>query len=74
MMEKQLSLLSSSLSKPSLDVSDNSNIGHSFLGMHELHLNEHGAGKLAFNFVKRIGSISDCNGTRARSSLTFMQI
>ena len=29
----------------------------SFLGMHGLHLNEHNAGKLVLNFVKRIRSI-----------------
>ena len=49
--------LNSLLSESSLDIIDNSNIGHSFLGMHRLHLNEHGAGKLALNFVKRIRSI-----------------
>ena len=46
--------LNSLLLESSLDIIDNSNIGHSFLGMHELHLNEHGTGKLALNFVKRI--------------------
>ena len=34
-----------------------SNVVHSFLGMHGLTLNKHGAGKLALNFVKRIRSI-----------------
>ena len=34
----------------------NSNIGHSFLGMHGLNSNEHGAGELALNFVTRIRS------------------
>ena len=48
------SLLSES---SSLDIIDNSNIGHSFLGMHGLHLNEHGVRKLALNFVDRIRSI-----------------
>ena len=48
--------LNSLLSESSLDIIDNSNIGHSFLGMHGLHLNEHGAGKLALNFVKKIRS------------------
>ena len=46
--------LNSLLSESSLDIIDNSNIGHSFLGMDGLHLNEHGAGKLVLNFVKRI--------------------
>ena len=49
--------LNSLFSEPSLDIIDNSNIGHSFLGMYGLHLNEHGAGKLTLNFVKRIRSI-----------------
>ena len=48
--------LNSLLSKSSLDIIDNSNIGHSFIGMHGLHLNEHVAGKLALNFVQRIRS------------------
>ena len=45
------------LSESSLDIIVNSNIGHSFLGMLGLHLNERGAGKLALNFVKRIRSL-----------------
>ena len=49
--------LNSLLSESSLDIIDNSNIGHSFLGMHGLHLNEHGVGNLALNFVQRIRSI-----------------
>ena len=49
--------LNSLLSESSLDIIDNSNIGHSFLGMHELHLNKHSVGKLALNIVKRIRSI-----------------
>ena len=49
--------LNSLLSESSLNIIDNSNIGHSSLGMHGLHLNEHGVGKLALNFVKRIRSI-----------------
>ena len=36
--------LNSLLLESSLDIIDNSNIGHSFLGMHGLHLNEHGTG------------------------------
>ena len=48
--------LNSLLSESSLDIIDNSNIGHSFLGMRGLHLNKHGVGKLALNFVKRIRS------------------
>ena len=49
--------LNSLLSESPLDIIDNSNIGHSFLGMHRLHLNEHGVGKRASNLVKRIKSI-----------------
>ena len=49
--------LNSLLSESSLDIINNSNIGHSFYGMHGLHLNEHGVGNLALNFVKRIKSI-----------------
>ena len=40
-----------------LDIINNSKIGHSFLEMHGLYLNENGAGRLALNFVKRIKSI-----------------
>ena len=36
--------LNSLLSESSLGISHNSNVGHSFLGMHGLHLNENGAG------------------------------
>ena len=39
--------LNSLLSECSLDIIDNSNIGHRFLVMDGLHLNEHGVGKLA---------------------------
>ena len=52
-----IKILNSLLSESSLDIIDNSNIGHSFLGIHGLHLNEHGVRKLALNFVKRIRSI-----------------
>ena len=45
---------------PSLGISNNRNIGHSFLSMYVLHLNEHSADKLALNFVKRIRSILNC--------------
>ena len=55
------------LSKSSLHIIDNSNIGHSFLIMHGLHLNEHGVDKLALNFVKRIRSI--CNSGSAKQKL-----
>ena len=41
----------------SLGFIDNGNIGHSFLGMHGLRLNEHGVAKVALNFVKSIKSI-----------------
>ena len=44
--------LNSLLSESSIDIIDNSNIGHSFLGVHGLHLNEHGVGKLVLNFVR----------------------
>ena len=40
-----------------LDIINNSKIGHSFLEMHGPCLNENGAGRLALNFVKRIKSI-----------------
>ena len=36
----------------SLNIINNSSIGHSFLGMHGLHLNEHDAGKLALTLFK----------------------
>ena len=45
--------LSSLLSDSSLNIIDNRKIGHLCLGIHGLHLNEHCAGKLALNFVKR---------------------
>ena len=58
--------LKSLLSKSSLDIIDNSSIGHSFLGMHELHLNKHGVGKLVLNFVKRISSIVNSGSTKQK--------
>ena len=58
--------LNSLLSESSLDIIDNSNIGHSFLGMHGLHLNEHGVGKLALNFVKRIRSIRNSGSLKQK--------
>ena len=58
--------LNSLLSESSLDIIDNSNIGHSFLGMHGLHLNEHGVGKLALNFVKRIRSILNSESAKQK--------
>ena len=48
--------LNSLLPESSLEIIDNSNIGHSFLGKHGLHLNEHGVGDLALNFAKGIRS------------------
>ena len=53
-MERQLSLLrvKQFLSESSLQISDNSNIGHSFLGMYRLDLNEDGFGKLALILLK----------------------
>ena len=62
MTERQLSLESES----SLDIIDNSNIGYSFLDMHELHLNGHGVGKLALNFVKRIKSILNSGSAKQK--------
>ena len=58
--------LNSLLSESSLDIIDNSNIGHSFLGMHRLHLNEHSVGKLALNFVKRIRSILNSGSAKEK--------
>ena len=58
--------LNSLLSESSLDIIDNSNIGHSFLGMHGLHLNEHGIGKLALNFVKRIRSLRNSGSAKQK--------
>ena len=48
--------LNSLLLDSSFDIINN-NIGHSFLRIYGLHLNEHRAGKLALNFVKIIRSI-----------------
>ena len=50
----------------SLDISNNSKIGYSFLGMHGLHLNEHSGGKLALNFVKRIRSIFNSGSAKQK--------
>ena len=58
--------LNSLLLESSLDIIDNSNIGHSFLGMHGLHLNEHGTGKLALNFVKRIRSLRNSGSAKQK--------
>ena len=58
--------LNSLLSESSLDIIDNSNIGHSFLGMHGLHLNEHGIGKLTLNFVKRIRSLRNSGSAKQK--------
>ena len=58
--------LNSLLLESSLDIIDNSNIGHSFLGMHGLHLNEHGVGKLTLNFVKRIRSILNSGSAKQK--------
>ena len=58
--------LNSLLSESSLDIIDNSNIGHSFLGMHGLHLNKHDVGKLALNFVKRITSILNSRSAKQK--------
>ena len=58
--------LNSLLSESSLDIIDNSNVGHSSLGIHGLHLNEHGAGKLALNFVKRIRPILNSGSAKQK--------
>ena len=58
--------LNSLLSESSLDIMDNNNIGHSFLGMHGLHLNEHGVGKLALDFIKRIRSIINSGSAKQK--------
>ena len=59
--------LNSLLSESSFDIIDISNIGYSFLGIHGLHSNEYGAGKLALNFVKRIRSILNCGSAKQRA-------
>ena len=58
--------LNSLLSEFSIDIIDNRNIGHNFLGMHGLHLNEHGVGKLALNFLKRIRSIRNSGSAKQK--------
>ena len=58
--------LNSLLSESSLDIIDNSNFGHSFLGMHGLHLNKHDVGKLVLNFVKRIISILNSRSAKQK--------
>ena len=58
--------LNSLLSGSSHDIIDNNNIGHRVLGMHGLHLNEHGAGKLALNFVERIRSILNSGSAKQK--------
>ena len=49
--------LNGSFLNSSLNIINNSNVGHSFLGMHELHLNELNVGRLALTFFKRVRSI-----------------
>ena len=58
--------LNSLLSESSLDINDNSIIGHSFLGMHKLHLNENGVDKLALDFVKRIRFLSNSGSAKQK--------
>ena len=58
--------LNSLFSESSIDIIDNSNIWHSFLGMHGLHLNGHGFGKVASNFVKRIRSIRNSGSVKQK--------
>ena len=66
--------LNSLLSESSLDIIDNSNIGNSFLGMHGLHLNEHGAGKLASDFVTRIRSIRNSGSAKQKLKEVHLKI
>ena len=58
--------LNNLLSESPLDIINNSNIGHSFLGMHGLHFNEYGFGKLPLNFVKRIKSILNSGSAKQK--------
>ena len=58
--------LNSLLSESSLDIMDNNNIGQYFLGMHGLHLNAHGVGKLALDFIKRIRSIINSGSAKQK--------
>ena len=58
--------LNSLLSESSIDIIDNSNIGHSFLGVHGLHLNEHGVGKLVLNFVKKVRFTSNSGSAKQK--------
>ena len=58
--------LNSLLSESSLDIIDNSNIGHSFLGVHGLHVIGHAAGKQVLNVVKRIRSILNYGPTKQK--------
>ena len=58
--------LNNLLPESSLDITDNSNIGHCFLGMYGLHLNEHGVGKLALNFVKQTRSILNSGSAKQK--------
>ena len=41
-------------------------IGHSFPGMHILHLMNHGAGEVALNFVKRIRPILNSGSAKQK--------
>ena len=50
-------MLNSFLLDSSVHINNESNVGHSFLRMDELHFNKHDAGKLVINFVTRIKSI-----------------
>ena len=58
--------LTSLLLESSRDIIDNSSIGRSFIGMHGLHLNEHGADELALSFVKRIRSILNSGSAKQK--------
>ena len=44
------------LSRPQLEITDNSNISNAGLSRGGLHLNSQGLGKLAINFIKKIKS------------------
>ena len=65
--------VNSLLSEISLHIIENCDIGHSFLSMHELHLIEHGAGKLDLKFVKRIRSILNSRSTKQKLKRRFTQ-
>ena len=62
------------LSESSFGIINNSNIGHSFLGMHGLHLNEHGVDKLALDFVNIISCILNSGSTKQQLKEVHLKI